>query len=234
MGLPQIDVPIYEMILASNDQKISYRPFLVKEKKILMIANEAKDANAAYLAVKQIVNNCTFNKVDVENLALFDLQHLFLNIRSKSIGEVSEFKFACPNCSNDVYCSINFDEVKVQKDPEHNRKIMITDKIGIMMKYPNMQIEKIAQQNLKRNEMDMKIIISCVDYIFDADEIYYAKDVNPKEIEQLLENLTELQFKKIDKFFSTIPKLRHEINYNCKKCNHTDKYIVKDLYGFFV
>lgn len=232
MGLPQIDVPIYELKLVSTDEKINYRPFLVREKKILMVASESKDANSAYLAIKQIVNNCTFGKVDVENMALFDLQYLFMKIRSKSIGETAEFKFSCPKCSADIASSINFDEIKITTDPEHNRKIMITDKVGIMMRYPNMQIERIVQDT-KREEMDIKIVTSCIDYVFDAESVYYAKDTDPKELESLVENLTEQQFKKIEKFFKTFPKLEHTINYNCKKCGHADSYVVRDMYGFF-
>jgi hypothetical protein len=233
MPLPQIDVPIYELQLVSKEQKIQYRPFLVKEKKILMIAAESKDPSAAYLAVKQIVNNCTFNKIDVEDLALFDLQYLFLNIRSKSIGEVSEFKFSCPKCKNKILSSINFEEIKITKDPNHDKKIMITDKIGIVMKYPNMQIEKLAKQNYGREELDLKVVVSCIDYVFDQEQVYYSKDITQKELEELIESLTEQQFKKISKFFDTLPSLKHNIPYACSSCGHADTYEVKDLYGFF-
>lgn len=232
MALPKIDVPLYELNLVSTGEKIQYRPFLVREKKILMVASEANDPNAAYLAIKQIVNNCTFEKIDVENMALFDLQYLFMKIRSKSIGETAQFKFVCPKCSSDIVNSINFDEIKIKTDPQHNKKIMITDKIGIMMRYPNMQIERIMNDT-KREDMDMKIIVNCIDYVFDADNIYYAKDTDPKELENLVESLTEQKFKMIENFFKTFPKLEHNIDYVCKKCGHTDSHIVRDMYGFF-
>ena len=232
MGLPQIDAPIYEIQLASTNTKVNYRPFLVKEKKILMTAAESKELNAAYLAIKQIVNNCTFGKIDVENLALFDLQYLFLKIRSKSIGEVAEFKFECPKCKNDVNAAINFDEIEITKSPDHERKIMITDKIGIVMKYPNMSIEKVIE-NAEGRELDNKILINCIDYVFDENQIYYAKDTPVQELENLIDSLTEQQMKKIEKFFATLPKLEHTIEYRCNSCQHQGNYLVEDLYGFF-
>ena len=233
MPLPQIDVPIYELELTSDKSKVKYRPFLVKEKKILMIAAESEDPSAAYLAIKQIVNNCTFNKVDVEEMALFDLQYLFLNIRSKSIGEVSEFKFPCPKCKNKIQSSINFSEVQVYVDPEHTRKIMLTDNIGIYMKYPNIQIEKLAKEKLSKQELDLKVIIKCIEYVFDEEQVYYAKDVDEKELYELIENLTEKQMEKISQFFQTIPTLKHDLDYKCQSCGNEGAYKIRDLQGFF-
>lgn len=233
MALPKIETPIYELNLVSTGEKIYYRPFLVREKKILMVAAESNDPQTSYLAVKQIVNNCTFEKLDVESMALFDLQHLFLKIRSKSIGEVAEFKFACPKCTKHIVSSINFDNIQIQINPEHDKKIMITDKIGIVMKYPGMKLEKIIKSNIKKEDIDMQIIMSCIDYIFEDNEIFYAKDADKKELENLIESLTESQFKKIQKFYETLPKLEHKIEYSCKNCNHEGTYAVQDLYGFF-
>ena len=232
MSLPQIDVPIYEVQLVSNDQKIQYRPFLVKEKKILMAASESKSPDAAYLAIKQIVNNCTFGKIDVESLALFDLQLLFLKIRSKSIGEIADFKLQCTKCSKDVLCYINFDEIKIEKNPEHNKKIMLNDKIGIMMKYPNMGLEKTIQ-NVSTENLDIEIVLNCIDYVFDENEVYYAKSTPEEELRGLIDSLTEQQMKKIMQFFENLPKLEHEIQYECKHCKHHGEYLVEDLYGFF-
>lgn len=233
MPLPKIETPIYELKLASTGEKIYYRPFLVREKKILMVAAESKDPDTSYLAVKQIVNNCTFEKLDVESLALFDLQHLFLKIRSKSIGEVAEFKFACPKCNQSIASSINFDSIDIQNNPEHDKKIMITDKIGIVMKHPAMRLEKLIKSNIKKEEVDLEIILSCIDYVFQDEEIFYAKDANKKELANLIESLTESQFNRIKKFFETMPKLEHTINYSCKNCNHEGNYLIQDLYGFF-
>ena len=234
MPLPQIDAPIYELELISENTTINYRPFLVKEKKILMTAAESKDPNAAYLAVKQIVNNCTFGKLDVENLALFDLQFLFLKIRSKSVGEVAEFKFECPSCQKDVNSSINFDEVHVKKSADHTRKIMLTDTIGVMMRYPSMKVEKLLKDKTKNTqELDTKILISCIDYVFDENEVYYARSTPEEELRGLIDSLTEQQMKKIMQFFENLPKLEHEIQYECKHCKHRGEYLVEDLYGFF-
>jgi len=234
MALPKIDVPIYEIKIASSDTPIKYRPFLVKEKKILMIAAESKSSDAAYMAIKQIVNNCTFEKIDVENLALFDLQYLFLKIRSKSIGEAAEFKFSCEKCNHDIKSSINFDNIELKKQPEHNKKIMINDTVGIMMKYPNIKIEKIIQENGKTPQTDIQIILNCIDYVFDRENVYYSKDVDMKDLENLIDNLTEQQYSNIEKFFKTLPKLEYDIEYSCNNCGNSGKYAVNSLYDFFV
>jgi hypothetical protein len=234
MNLPTIDVPIYEIKILSKDEPVKYRPFLVKEKKILMMAAESKNADAAYLAIKQIVNNCTFEKIDIENIAIFDLEYLFLKIRSKSIGENAEFKFVCEKCNNDIKSSINFDDIEIKKNSNNHKKIMINDNVGIMMKYPSIKVEKIIQESEKISETDIKIILNCVDYIFDKENIYYAKDANPKDLQNFIENLTEQQYSKIENFFKTLPKLEHEIIYKCSKCNNSGKFIVNSLYDFFV
>lgn len=232
MPLPQIEIPTYELELASSGKKIKYRPFLVKEKKILMMAYEAKSTDDAYLAVKQIVNNCTFGQLSVEDMPLFDLQYVFLKIRSKSVGEISKFKFPCPNCKASISSMINFENVKLQKSEENDPKIMINERIGIMMKYPSIKIEKIIETSDVTN-VDEKIILNCIDYIFDGDSLYHAADCSNEELLDLLNNLTEEQYKKIQKFFKTLPKLQHPISYECKQCKNTGTFMVDDLNTFF-
>jgi len=231
MALPKINVPIYETTLYSINKKIKYRPYLVKEKKILMIAYESKDPNAAYLAVKQIVNNCTMGDIDVEKLALFDLQNLFLKIRSKSVGEEVEFGFECPNCKNLIKNSINFDNINIKVDPSHTQKIQLTDTIGIVMKYPTIFIEKIFDNNQNTKLLDLKIITNRIDYIYDNEEIYKA--IPEKELDAFVESLTESQLQKIEKFFETMPKMEYKIDYKCNSCQNEGKYEVKDFYSFF-
>jgi hypothetical protein len=232
MALPQIDVPLYDVQLISIEGKVTYRPFLVKEKKILMAASESSNEDAAILAVKQIITNCTFGKLDVDRLALFEIQYLFLKIRSKSIGEVADFKFKCPNCAAYVHSKINFDEIKINKNPNHQNKIMINDSVGMVLKYPGISVQTLPK-DIKPEDLDIKILINCIDYIFDQNQIYYSKDCTNQELEGFVENLTEVQYKKIEEFFETIPSLSHSIKYKCKECNHVGDYKVDDFYSFF-
>lgn len=231
MTLPKIDAPIYETTIHSTNKKIKYRPYLVKEKKILMIAYESKDPNAAYTAVKQIVNNCTFGEMNVETLALFDLQNLFLKIRSKSVGEEVDFGFECPKCKKIIKNHINFENLNIKTNKDHNIKIQLTDSVGVVMKYPTIFIEKLFDvANDNSQLIDLKIITNCIDYIYDKEEIY--RDIPEEELNTFVESLTESQLKKIEKFFETMPKLEYKINYSCE-CGDAGEYEIKDFYSFF-
>lgn len=203
-GLPKIDVPRYEHTLYATGKKIKYRPFTMKEQKILLLAKESGKVEDVVAAMKQIIELCTDNTVDANDIATFDAEMLFLKIRSKSAGEVSTITYKLKGTETQVKVNINLEEVQLQTDPEHDKKIMITDTIGLMMKYPT--LDMIAFQGVGEDQM----IRQCIDYVFDADQMYYFKDFSDADVEEWLESFDTTVMKNIKAFFDTMPKLRHE------------------------
>jgi len=235
MALPQIEIPTYQLKLISTNETINYRPFIVKEKKILMMAAETGNHSAAYNAIKQIVNNCTFGNVNAKNLAMFDLVHLYLKIRSKSIGETADFRFPCPHCKEKIEASIDFENIAITVVPEHTKNVKLDSRAGIVMKYPTIEIDKLLTSNqFRKEEMDVEIVVQCVDYLYEGEDITYAKDIDVKELRAFIEGLTEKNYAKIVEFFKTLPKLEYTVDVNCKKCGKKEKLTVNDLFGFFV
>jgi inorganic pyrophosphatase len=243
--LPKIDVPIYELELISTGEKIKFRPFTVKEEKLFLMAAETDEVKTVLDVTKQIINNCVLNDIDVEELPTFDIENLFLNLRSKSIGEVIVLKYKCNNnildeekkeekvCGNLVQINLDLNEIKPTHDEKHNKKIEIDETIGIVMKYPNMKtIEKFDISN--EMESTIKTIISCIDYIYDKENIYYAKDTPKEELIEFIESLQTRDLQKIKNFFDTFPKLQKEILFKCNKCNYEEKLLVEGIESFFV
>ena len=232
MPLPTIATPQYSCVLPSNNQTVRFRPFLVKEKKILMMAAEEATFDAMYTATKQIIENCILDKINIESLPLFDIQYLFLKIRCKSVGETSEFNVKCSSCEHENEISVNLEQVGVIKNPEHTDKIMLSSNVGIKMKYPDLTIEKTMSQGEKAQN-DHELILKCIDYVFDGDSIYPAKDTAKEDLVQLLDSLSFENYSKIVKFFETIPKISHKINFSCSKCQTSNSYVINNLVDFF-
>jgi len=243
--LPKLDVPVFQLKLPLLDKVVRYRPFLVKEEKILLMAMESNDEKAVVDAVKQIVNNCCVDDIDVETLPIVDLEFLFLNLRARSIGEVVELQYKCNNnvkkdnsdeekkCGNIVKFDLNLLEINPTFDEKHSKKIELTSDTGIVMKYPNFKlVEKVDAES----EVDriMKMIIECVDYIYDKDSIYYRKDIEEKDLQEFIESLTRDQFKKVQEFFETLPKIKKTLHFACNKCGHEEDFDVEGLQNFFV
>lgn len=240
--LPKIDTPIYDLTLPLSKKKIRFRPFLVKEEKILLMAIESEDENAMLLAVKQIVNNCCLNPdFDVENIPLSDLEFLFLNLRARSVGEVVELQYKCNNkpnadsqeeCGNLVKFDLNLLEIQPEIPEGHTNKIELSPKMGILMKYPNMK----SMENVEGNEVEklMDILISCIDCIYDEDNMYYAKDQTKEELTEFVENLNRVQFAELQKFFETLPKVKKELHFHCDKCGYDENIFVEGIQNFFV
>ena len=237
MALPKIDAPTYELTLPSTDVKVKYRPFLVKEEKILLMAMESGKDTEIYNATKQIVAECTFNTLDVETLPMFDLEYIFLNVRAKSVGEISKFKVICPD-DKKTYADVELDltKVEVQVDDEHTNKIIVDEKrnLGVVMKYPTMGILK-SGTNIDNANMDQifDMLTTCVDHIFEGEKIYPAKDSTPKEIKEFFEGLSQDSFSKIKKFFDTMPRVRHEIEVTNPVTNVKSKVTLQGLNDFF-
>ena len=208
--LPKIDVPIYELNLISSGKKIRFRPFLVKEQKLLLMANQSDDPKESLNVVKQICKNCIIDEVDVESLPVFDLEFIFLNLRARSVSEVINLQYKC-----------------------NNKKIMLSDKLGIMMRYPT--FEMLANLKSKNeNETLMELLTICVDNIFDQDNIYYAKDVTREELIDFIDNLQQKDLEKIQEFFETAPKIKKNIGFSCRKCGYKENIEVEGLQNFFI
>jgi len=237
MSLPKIDTPRYELSLPSQDIKVQYRPFLVKEEKILLIALESKDTNEMTEATKQIVNACTFNKLDVENLPLFDLEYIFLNIRAKSVGEISKFKVLCPD-DKKTYADVEVDltTVNVEVDDKHSNRVLIDEKrnLGIVMKYPTLGMLKkgLDMENATVDEL-FDTLIDCVDHIFEGEKIYPAKDTTKQELKSFFDDLSQDNFNKVKLFYDTMPKLRHELEVENPKTKVKSKIVLQGLNDFF-
>ena len=236
MALPKLDVPIYEMVIPSTDEKIKYRPFLIKEEKILLIAMESGENEDIIQAVKQIVSECIFNKVELGGMPMFDIEYMFLQIRSKSVGEVSKLKVLCQD-DKKTYATVKVDltEIEVQVDDNHTNKIELSDEMGVIMKYPSIDsfsaagIAEITASNM------LDVIVACISQIYDkkGEEVFDAKDSTKAELIEFVEQLNTKQFQDIQKFFDTMPKLRHTITVKNPKTKKENKVTLSGLADFF-
>jgi hypothetical protein len=238
MPLPKISTPTYELELPSSGQKIKYRPFLVREEKLLVLALESEDTKQITTAIKTVIKNCIETKnIKVESLPTFDIEYLFLNIRGKSVGEEIEVNIICPDDEDtDVLVKINVDDIKVQKDPEHNKQIKVDDSIMMEMKYPS--LDQFIKSNFDfstDNAMDQsfELIASCIDKIYTEDEVWSTSDVTKKEIMEFLDQMNTNQFKQIEKFFETMPKLSHKIKVKNPKTEVESEVVLEGLSSFF-
>ncbi len=238
MPLPTIATPTYELELPSTGQKIKYRPFLVKEEKLLLLALESDDTKEISNAIKSVLKNCIQTKsIKVENLPTFDIEYLFLNIRGKSVGEKIEVNLISPDDGEtSVSVDINIDDIKIKKDPEHNKQIKLDDNLMMEMKYPSLdQFIKTNFDLSNETNMDQSfgLISSCIDKIYNEEEVWVASDVTKKELVEFLEQMNSMQFKQIEKFFETMPKLSHEITLTNPKTNVESTVVLEGLSSFF-
>ncbi len=234
MALPKLDVPIYQLTLPSNNREISYRPFLVKEEKILLMAMEGEDQLEMINGIKQIITNCVSEEINVDNLPVFDLEYIFLNLRTKSIGAESVVGLSCPDCNTSNQMSIDLEQVTIEKSENHSNEINLTDTIGISMKYPTVNILKSIDPSGDMNVEDtMNMIQDCVGFIWNGDDTHDMADYNKDEKEEFFEGLTQGQFADIQSFFETMPKLSHNVDYNCRSCDYDDTIKVEGLQNFF-
>tara|TARA_B110000503_G_scaffold142212_1_gene238271 strand:+ start:280 stop:981 length:702 start_codon:yes stop_codon:yes gene_type:complete len=232
MALPIISVPKYSVTIPSTGISVVYRPYLVKEEKILMIAMESEDQTQILGAVKEIIAACTFDKVKTESLALFDLEYIFLKLRSKSVGEVSKIGLKCKECETSNEILIDLDTIEVQGLDNINYTIMVNDNIGMKLRYPTVKDASILSK-YTGVEAAMKTMIACIENIFDENKVYPAKDSTPKELEQFIDSLNSEQFKKLQVFFERMPVLSHKVGYTCSKCSTVNELVIKGLANFF-
>ena len=238
MALPRIDVPTYELVIPSTDEKIKFRPFLVIREKVLLIAMESGKSEDMLQSVKDIVNECTFQKLKLGEMPMFDVEYLFLNIRAKSVGEVSKLKVLCQD-DMETYATveINLNEVNVQVDGElHSNKIELTDEMGVIMKYPTIDsFTKNGIQNITAANM-INVIASCVEQIYDkkGEEVYDSKDSTQAEIIDFVEQLNTTQFQEVQAFFDTMPRLQHTMTVKNPKTKVESEVTLTGLNDFFV
>lgn len=244
--LPKIDVPIYELKLPLCKKKIKFRPFLVKEEKILLMAMESDDQDAVLLAIKQIINNCIVSKINIDDLPILDFEYLFMHLRARSVGEMIDLQYKCNNdvgeengekikCNNLV--KLSFNALEVEPDLKSvNEKIELTSNLGVVMKYPTFKgIEKLNRENAPASaaEIVARTVINSIDYIYDKENVYYAKDVPEEELIEFVDSLTREQFLKIQEFFDNLPKLKKDLSFTCPKCKYEEHIVVEGIQSFF-
>ena len=233
MPLPALAIPEYDLKLPITGTEVKYRPFLVKEEKLLYLAMESQDDKQMIKAVKTIIKNCTNLKGKVEDLATFEIEYIFLRIRATAVGEVSEFKVTCPD-DNETQgtVTVNVDEIKVNFPEGHTNEIDLGDDLSIIMKYPNMDM--FLRQNFSSEDLDpYDIVVSCVDKIVNGEEVYESSDCSKKEMLDFIESMTSDQFMEVNKFFTTMPKLQHPVVLHNNKTGVDNELTLEGLGDFF-
>lgn len=239
MPLPKINTPTYEMELPSSGKKIKYRPFLVKEEKILLIALETEDMKQISDGLIQILNNCIITRgVKVQSLATFDIEYLFLNVRARSVGETVEIQLSCPDDGETtVDVEIDIDLIKVQKSKEHKNIIKLDDSYSMKLRYPS--FEQFIGNNFEINDnvsdvtKSLDMITSCIEMVYDKEESWNASECSKKELTEFVDQLNSKQFKEIEKFFETMPKLSHTVKVKNPNTNVESDVVLEGLASFF-
>jgi hypothetical protein len=242
--LPKIDVPIFELTLPSTGKQMRYRPFLVKEEKLFLMAAEANDIKTVVDAIRQVINNCCLDEIDVEKLPIYDIEYIFLKLRARSISEIVNLKYRCFNeiaddtgekkqCTGTVEFDIDLLSIEPTKNETHTNKIEINEKLGVVMKYPSFDLLNDFATDIN-NEKLLELILSCIDYIYDEESIYHAKDSTKEELVEFVDSLPAAAFTKIQDFFETMPKIKHTIHFECPKCTHKEDIVIEGVQSFFV
>jgi len=239
MPLPKISTPTYELVLPSNGKKIKYRPFLVKEEKILIMALESEDMKQISSAIRTVISDCILTRgVKVDDLATFDIEYVFLNVRAKSVGETVEVNVTCPDDGEtQVQVEIDIDLIKVQKDSNHSNIIKLDDNLSIKMKYPSLKqfVENNFEVNNSGDDVDksLDVIAACIGQIFNEEESWDSSDSTKKELRDFVEQMNTKQFKDVEEFFNTMPKLSHTINVKNPKTGVESEVVLEGLASFF-
>jgi hypothetical protein len=239
MGLPVIGTPTHETTIPSSGKEITFRPFLVKEEKLLLIALETGDKKAQYRALKQILKNCIITPIEVNDLTVFDVEYLFIQIRGKSVGEVLEPIVVCPTCTTQGKLKINLSDIKVndKNKVEVPYKVMLSDNVGITLVYPNLEmVENIDPEKAVGSgdtETVFKIITKCIDLIFEGEQTFNPKQYSEKELIQFIEGVPTENFKKIIDFISNMPRVEKEVHFHCPKCQTEKQMILRGVEDFF-
>lgn len=240
--LPKIDVPVFTVELPSNKKKVDFRPFLVKEQKLFLMMAESTDPAETIKVIRQVLKNCVLIDLDIDALPVFDLEYLFMNLRARSVSEMVNLKYRCNNMVGEegsqkecgTINEINFNVLEIQPTytKEHTNKIQLNDKIGIIMKYPTFELVQKATGK-GEDEMIMDMIYETIECVYDENQIYHMKDNTKEEIIEFVDNLQQKDLEKIRVFFETMPKIKKDIEYNCKKCGYHDTIALEGIQNFF-
>ena len=240
MALPKIDVPTYEIELPVSKTKVKFRPFLVKEQRNLLMAIESSDSTTIQQNIKDILYNCTLTEgVDIEKLPIIDVEYYFINLRSKSVGEVVESRYRCNNsvggveCGNIMEKDIDLTQIKVQINEDISSEIQLTPNISIKLKYPEFGIVKDSLRYENINDVTFNMIAQSIEYIYDGQQFYYATESTLEELIEFVEGLNQEQFSKIENFFNNLPKLKEKLDIKCSKCGFEHNIEVEGLESFF-
>lgn len=235
MSLPIISTPKYVLDLPSTGKSVEYRPFLVKEEKILLIAQESQDQKEIMESIKDVIRACTFDKLNPDTMTSFDLEYVFIKLRSKSVGEISNIGLSCPSCSATNPIEINLDEITVKIDPSINKRISLTDTIGVNMKYISVKdLTSIAsRKNSTQTELLTDTVIACIDSIYDDKTIYPKDNSTYAELESFINSLNRSQMQKIESFVESMPKVQHVVNFKCKSCGADHALTLSGVESFF-
>ena len=234
MALPTLQSPKYTVEIPSNKKVIEYRPFLVKEEKIMLMAQESQDSREMLQAMKDIINACTFDKVDITTLTSFDLEYIFLKLRSKSVGEISNVKIECTECKSPHDLQINLDDIKVNINPDAISTIMLTDTIGVNLRYIRVKDMALLSDDTKnQSEIIEDVIIASMESIFDDTAVYPTDTSTRAELQTFINSLNRAQMAKIETFIAETPKLEEKINFKCKKCSHQNDIVLSGIQSFF-
>ena len=237
--LPKLDVPIYSVNLISTGKPVRFRPFLVKEQKMFLMASESEDSNEMVNIIRQVLKNCVIDEIDIDSLPTFDLEYLFLNLRARSVEEVVDLRYKCNNvidekkCSGVVEFKLNLLQIEPTKNEKHKDKIQITENLGICFKYPTFDMLQ-KYEKLSENEIMIRILVDCIDYIYDKDNIYYSKDSSREELEEFIDNLQQKDLEKFKEFFDTMPEIKKDVQFKCPKCSYEEDITIKGIQNFFV
>jgi hypothetical protein len=239
MALPKIDTPTFELTLPLSKKKITFRPFLVKEQKVLLMSKEAEDKETIIRSMKQVLQNCTLSKIDIDSLPIVDIEYYFLNLRARSVGEVVELQYKCENelegkiCGNKLDASFNLLEIQPKIIEDYTDTIMVTNKIGIKFKHPDFSLLESIEENENYVDLVLNVIVNSIDFIFEGDNFYYSKETPKEELIEFLDSLSQKQFEDIENHFKNLPVLEKKIDIICSKCGFKHNIELEGIDNFF-
>ena len=241
MALPMMNAPTYNLVIPSSGVSVKYRPFLIKEEKALLIAQQSEDPVVMVDTLKNVIKSCVIDKIDMDKLATFDLEYMFTQVRAKSVGETVDLYFPCDvdhgeedNEKARVKITLDLTQIQVFKPEGHANKIELFGDVGVKMKYPTLDIiKKLEQLDTEDLEKLFEVVANSIEYIYQGDEIFYAKEQKHEELMQFLNNLTSEQFLKVQKFFETMPRIKQDVTYDCPVCGKHHEKTLEGLQSFF-